>query len=126
MKFKTAIIESEFEVSDGRLQHILYSLDSFCLTNFDIEITITSIYRDEDGSTHSTNPVRAGDVRVQPDGGKMVFDYGQLKLIGEFLDHYIYDESRPHLNSYRIHPNKSSTGLHLHVQVNYNEFTKII
>jgi hypothetical protein len=120
MKFKTSKISTQFGWCDVRLRHILYALDSFTNTNFGIEITITSLFRDEEGSTHSTSPVRAGDVRMS------VFSHGETIEIEEFMSTYIYDESRPHLKSYRVHANRNAPGVHLHVQVNYNGFTKMI
>lgn len=119
MKFKTSEIASQFSWTDKRLRHTLYALDSFTSTEYGIEITITSLFRNEEGSTHSTTPIRAGDVRMS------VFNHEQTIEIEQFLDTYIYDEVRPHLKSYRVHANRNATGVHLHVQVNYHEFTKM-
>ena len=121
IKFKSDIIAAQFDSMDERLRHIVYALSGFVWERYAKQITLTSIFRSGDPGVHGC--WRGCDVRVKPVGVNSMFTFLEIKEIERFLDHYVYDESRPLLKSYVIHGDKGQ--VHLHLQVNGGNFTKI-
>ena len=102
----------QFEQLDSRLKHIIYGLSGFVAQEFSKDIIVTSVYRDQEGSTHKH--WRAIDLRVKQTG-EAIYTFEELKRIEKFLDNYIYDPSRPLKKTYLIHGDNNQ--LHLHLQV---------
>ena len=114
MRFKYSNLALEYSLLDKRLQVIGYAIDGYCRHNFGIEITVTSVYR-EDSPTHSR--YCALDVRVKPDEGEALFTDAQIIELKQFSEIIVYDTDRPTKPTIYVHPNKSGKGKHIHIQV---------
>ena len=121
INFKYSDLKDQFLQADERLQHIVYALDGFIGFNYGKDITITSVFRDQEGSTHKY--WRAIDIRVKQSGQNSVYEYSELKNIEEFLDTYIYSSEKPRIKTYVIHGKGDE--LHLHLQVNSGNITQL-
>jgi len=80
-------------------------------TIFDVEFTITSLYRINDNGVHGQLPLRGLDLRCRNDElGKNIVEYVNST--------YIYDRSRPNLACCMYHD--TGLGKHIHLQVHPN------
>jgi hypothetical protein len=102
---KIDILQLEF--IDSNLRSIVMMVES----KFEVEFTITSLYRIGDDGVHGTLPLRGIDLRCRDlDFGDMVAKY--------INDKWIYDPDRPHKNCAWCHD--TGRGLHLHFQSHPN------
>lgn len=113
MKFKYSELAAQFKSLDKRAQVIGYAIDGYCRHNFGIEITVTSVYR-EDSPTHGK--YCAFDMRIEPDEGEPIFTDVQLIELKQFTKTIKYDLNRPTKPTLYIHPNRSGKGKHGHLQ----------
>ncbi|MEE9573224.1 MAG: hypothetical protein V3W20_09265 [Candidatus Neomarinimicrobiota bacterium] len=114
MQFKYPHLATEFDLLDKRCQVVGYAIDGYCRDIFGIEITVTSVYR-EDSPTHGA--YCAFDMRIEPDEGEPLFTDAQLIDLKNFTSRIKYDLNRPEKPTLYIHPNKSGKGKHGHCQV---------
>ena len=109
-------LELEFESLDERLQHIIYALASFVKYRMNKDLTITSIYRDQEGSVHKY--YHGADFRICPKDGESVFTDQEIVMIEDFCEHYVYDLNRMGSKTIKVHD--AGSGLHGHLQVDGN------
>ena len=114
MQFKDPLLANQFKFLDERCQVVGYAIDGYCRSNFGVEITVTSVYR-EDSPTHGK--YCAFDMRIEPDEGEPLFTDAQLISLKNFTNTIKYDLKRPEKPTLYIHPNTSGKGKHGHVQV---------
>lgn len=114
MKFKYSELADQFKKLDKRLQVIGYAIDGYCRHNFGIEITVTSVYR-ENSATHGK--WCAFDMRIEPDDGVPIFTDAQIIELKIFTSTIKYDLKRPTKPTLYIHTNRSGKGKHCHIQV---------
>jgi len=94
----------QLQFVDPKLRHIAIEAER----HFGVELTITSLYRIDDGGVHGTLPLRGLDVRCHDRTvGGAVEDYANTM--------WVYDPGRPHLRVCQAHD--SGMGFHLHFQV---------
>ncbi|GEM_PF-1923440 len=120
--FKHDTLTAQFDELDGRLRHVVFALAGFIQHAFGKDLVITSIYRDQVGSTHRY--LRAVDFRVQPLGQPAIYTDEEIEQIKKFCATYVYDRKRPGLNTLRVHD--AGTGLHGHLQINGFGITEMI
>ena len=121
MKFKFDHFEYEFEKLNVRLQIITYALDGFCLRKFNKELVVTDIYRNNLGSVHYY--FRGLDYRIVTQAGEIYFTTSEVDKQKEFCEKFAYQEGRD-LPTLLVHD--SGSGLHGHLQVSNERFTKIV
>ena len=114
LKFKYDNLEEEFDASEERLQCIVYSLSGYIEHQFEKDLIITSIYRDQEGSVHKY--WRGVDFRIAPKSGTSIYTDEEIRMIKKYMSRFMYSEVKKHLNTLRVHD--AGSGLHGHIQVN--------
>ena len=95
---------AQLEFIEPKLRGMALDVNS----HFDVEFTVTSLYRINDKGVHGTLPLRGIDLRCRESGfGKMIEDYVNKK--------WIYDPDRPDMKSCMFHD--IGQGAHIHLQV---------
>jgi hypothetical protein len=97
----------QLEFIEERLREIVKEVES----HFEVEFTVTSLYRIDDSGVHGTLPLRGIDFRCHlPEFGRLVVDYVNSR--------WQYDPSRPEKKCCIFHT--VGKGLHLHFQTHPN------
>ena len=122
MKFKFDHFEYEFFKLNVRLQIITYALDAFCLRKFNKELVVTAIYRNEKGTVHYY--FRGLDYRIKTQAGEIYFTTSEVKEQEEFCQRFEYQDDGRDLPTLYVHD--AGSGLHGHLQVSNEKFTKIV
>ena len=95
----------------GQLEFIEPKLRGMALdveAHFDVEFTITSLYRINDNGVHGALPLRGLDLRCREPGfGKLIEKYVNTK--------WIYDPARTQMKCCMFHD--IGQGAHIHLQV---------
>jgi hypothetical protein len=93
----------QLEFIDRTLRSIVLEVES----KFEVEFTITSLYRIDDDGVHGTLPLRGIDLRCRDQAfGDMIARYINSR--------WVYDPNRPGKNCAWCHD--TGRGLHLHFQ----------
>ena len=95
---------NQLEFIEPKLRGMALDVES----HFDVEFTITSIYRIGDNGVHGTLPLRGLDLRCRND------DFGHL-IQSYVNEKWVYDPDRPHKDCCMYHD--TGLGKHIHLQV---------
>lgn len=95
---------SQLEFIDPFLRHIAMEVEE----HFDVEFTVTSLYRIGDPGVHGAIPLRGIDLRCK--------NHALGASVAEYInDKYIYDPMRPEMVVCKFHD--AGSGYHIHLQV---------
>jgi hypothetical protein len=119
--FKSDTEKAQFSDNrlDNRLRIILFALSGYVRFNFGKDIVITSIYREGDTGVHGY--WRGIDIRTRH-AGIDYFTDEEISKITDYLKNFEYGDNIHNTSLYH----DVGQGIHFHIQVSNNNYTKII